>query len=361
MCRRMHPDVEGGRARRFYGSSISMKFYAFKLTSLQRICEDFPESTRLGIMQIIEKSSTSTLEQEHGMQALRISEFLLTSSTYNSERHVLLDYADVDAALQWQQLQEAPEKEVKYSLINITRMIRSDQSILGAIFKDKAVERAVEDRFEKVIIEQENQNEVHFSQFWADRVISRCHIYSSGLSSIQDQKLRDQLEELFTTYVIKDLLPDSIAKARSQGLVLSRKTRKNLLKLESSLKAGRADLASILSTLDKFNKKQGLEAPDQATLESAKQAMVNDMIRRMQKQRQSDGPVLFLTLVVILFAKHYEGVVYATGKFAPKLLKQLKSVLQSEEYEQVEGWKEAAKSGTLSADDRAAMGKMAEA
>jgi hypothetical protein len=81
----------------------------------------------------------------------------------------------------------------------------------------------------------------------------------------------------------------------------------------------------------------------------------------MQKQKKSDGPLLFLTLAVFLFAKHNVGVVYATGKFAPKLLKQLKGSLDADEFAQMEAWKEAAKAGTLSAEDRDAMKRMVEA
>jgi hypothetical protein len=71
--------------------------------------------------------------------------------------------------------------------------------------------------------------------------------------------------------------------------------------------------------------------------------------------------VLFLMLVIVLFAKHHDGVVYATGKFAPKLLKELKGKMESEQYGQVEKWKEAAKTSSLTAEDRADMVKMAEA
>jgi hypothetical protein len=89
--------------------------------------------------------------------------------------------------------------------------------------------------------------------------------------------------------------------------------------------------------------------------------MLDDMLRRFKKQKASDGPVLFLTLVVVLFAKQHDGVVYATGKFAPKLLKLLKGKLEDEQYEQVERWKEAAKTNSLTAEDKAAMAKMAGA
>jgi hypothetical protein len=88
--------------------------------------------------------------------------------------------------------------------------------------------------------------------------------------------------------------------------------------------------------------------------------MMDDMLRRLQKQKASDGPVLFLMLVIVLFAKRYDGVVYATGKFAPKLLKQLKGNMTEEQYQTVEKWKEAAKTSSLTAEDRADMVRMAE-
>ena len=187
-------------------------------------------------------------------------------------------------------------------------------------------------------------------------------MYSTGLTGVSDPKVHDQLAQLLATYTTKDVIPDTLAKARAQRLVLSRKTRKNVARLSGILDNEKTmDVAAITSALDKFNKKQGVQGPSETALNAAKQAMVGDMLRRLQKQKADDGPVLFLTLVVVLFARQYDGVVYATGKFAPKLLKQLKGKLDKEQYDKVEGWKEAAKTNTLSAEDRADMVSMAEA
>jgi hypothetical protein len=174
--------------------------------------------------------------------------------------------------------------------------------------------------------------------------------------------LHDQLSELLAAYIQKELVPETISKARTQNLILSRKTKKNIAKLETTMTSNKGDSNSILSTLDKFTKKQNISYTSSSTNEF-KNTMIQDMQRRMAKQQQkaSDGPVLFLTLVVVLFAKHHDGVVYATGKYAPKLLKQLKGKLEAEQYEQLEKWKEAAKAGTLGKEDREEMGRMAGA
>jgi len=329
--------------------------------AVQRITAEFPASLKDHVMQKVEQSIITSVQQEPSLQVLRVGDFILTPQRYDRERGALIVLAETDAISQWEQLENSPEKEIKYSLSNITEKVTNERSILGALIKDKAVDRAVEEQFWSTVSQQEAQNEARFSEFWRERVVSRYQIYNDGLVSIEDQKLRDQLAELFASYTQSELLPDSTTRARSQGLVLSRKTRKNVSKLETISKAGKMDIAGVLAALDRFNKKQGIEAPTSSQLEEVKKAMVGDMIRRMQKQKQSDGPVLFLMLVVVLFAKHYHGVVYATGKFAPKLLKQLKAVLEAEQYGLVEKWKEAAKSSTLTAEDRAEMKKMAEA
>ena len=274
---------------------------------------------------------------------------------------MLLKYAKLDASAQWQQLKNDPGKEIKLSLSNIAAIITNGHSIQSALIKDRQVEKALDEQFWGSVSEQEVQNETEFALFWLERVFSRCHVYNEGLSGVKDQKLRDQLAELLTSHMHRELLPDSVSKAQSQGLVLSRKTRKNISRLEAVTKVGKMDTTSILAALDNFNRKQSIQAPETSDLEEVKKTMMSDMVRRMQKQKQSDGPVLFLTLILILFARHYPGVVYATGKFAPKLLKVLKPSLESEQYEQLEKWKEAAKSGTLSAEERQEMKKMAEA
>lgn len=251
--------------------------------------------------------------------------------------------------------------ETKYSLSNTFYQILEDNPVLQNLVKERAMERAIGDAFSARISELETQNERRFADFWTDRVVTRVAIYAEGLRTVEDQKLQDQLSDLLSQYIQKDLVPDAVSKAASQGLMLSRKTRKNAQRLESALKSGNTAIEALTASLDKFNKKQSIDAPEASSLEASKATMLSDMARRMQKQKKSDGPLLFLTLVVFLFAKHNTGVVYATGKYAPKLLKQLKPVLEAEQYTQLEAWKEAARSSSLSAEDRDGMKRMVEA
>jgi hypothetical protein len=69
-------------------------------------------------------------------------------------------------------------------------------------------------------------------------------------------------------------------------------------------------------------------------------------------------PLLFLTLVVVLHARYHEGVVYATGKYAPKIMKGLKEDVGEEVYAKLEGWKEDVRTGKLGVEGRSGMSEM---
>ena len=322
----------------------------------------YPESLFGHIHRKAEQYVDNALAQRSDWKYHHFGSVVLTDARFENEREALIASAGQHAASQWQQLKDGTGLDLKFSFPDPPNDSATQRTIYEALSKEKSVQKAAEEKFWASIAELEAQNESDFALFWIERVDSRVHSYNDGLTSIEDQKLRDQLSELFATYIQKDLVPDAISKARSQGLIASRKTRKNVQKLEATLAASKSDVSTILSTVDKFTKKQAVEPISQSSLEIIKQTMLQDMLRRMAKQQKSsDGPVLFLTLVVVLFAKHHPGIVYATGKYAPKLLKQLKGNLEPEEYEQLDKWKEAAKAGTLGKEDREEMRRMAGA
>lgn len=295
---------------------------------------------------------------------VRVGHLILTEARRTCALDELSDYAKADAESQWQLLRADPTRtdDIKFNRDRIRASLPNLYLVQRFLIDEKPVEKLLEETFLQTLSSLETPNEADFATYWTDRILARFQVYKTGLSHIGDQKLHNQLADLLATYAHKDLVPDTIAKARAQGLVLSRKTRKNISRLSSILDTAKTmDISTITSALERFAKKQGISAPSAMSLEAAKQGMLDDMLRRLQKQKASDGPVLFLMLVIVLFARHYDGVVYATGKFAPKLLKLLKGKMGEEQYGQVEKWKEAAKMSNLSAEDRAEMVKMAEA
>lgn len=321
----------------------------------------FPERLYSHLERKVEQHIDTAIVQKPDSNYHRLGTIILTNERYALEREKVLETAKEAATSQWQYLKDEPGHDLKFTASTNTDAADLDSKLQSTLCTEKVVQKDAESNFWAAIADLEDNNETAFQAFWTERVDSRARAYNAGLSCISDAKLREQLASLFAAYMQKELVPESITKARAQHLVLSRKTKKNVARLETALAAAKCEAEAVLSTLDRFNKKQGIEgveATDQ--LEDAKKGMVQDMVRRMQKlQKGSDGPVLFLTLVVLLFDKYHAGLVYATGKYAPKLLKLLKEKMEGEQYARVEKWKEAAKSGSLTAEDREEMRVMA--
>ncbi|KAF2440258.1 hypothetical protein P171DRAFT_524346 [Karstenula rhodostoma CBS 690.94] len=325
------------------------------------ITPDVPRDIEELVLDNVTQTILTTVPDD-GDATLRLGNYLLKSRTYDLLQQVVSSIAKTQANLQWDSLKATPDKELKFQMVDVLAAVSESKhesgDMLLTVAQQKESEIAAGEQFSITISDLESKNESDFSVFWAEKVSQRVYNYREGLKVIEETKLNEQLTDLLSSYLQKDLLPEAVSKARSQGLLRSRRTRKNFGRFEATLKTSKSDLTSILSTLEKFGKKQGLTETDAEAAEVAKKTSIQDMVRRMQKPK-TDAPLMFLSLVVILFAKHYEGVVYATGKFAPKLLKQLKTKL-GEAYEQVEKWKELAKAGTLSKDDRLSMVQMAE-
>ncbi|KAH3920746.1 hypothetical protein HBH56_009280 [Parastagonospora nodorum] len=311
-----------------------------------------PESLYNHIQRKAEQHLTTALTQRSNDDHRRYGMLVLTAEGYRGEECTLSSQASKNAERQWAYLKCNPAGDIKFLMNNI---ILPNNAIQAALANDKALAKTCERSFWATIQSLETLDEADFATYWTDRVTSRLEMYTTGLESIPDLKLKEQLNTLLATYLQSDMLPDALSKARAQNLVMSRKTRKNIDKLETALKATK-DLSHILSTLEKFTTKQSISPLLART--SPKKSMLADMQRRMAKT--SDPPVLFLTLVVLLYARYYPGVVYATGKFAPKLMKLLREKVSAEEYAVLEGWKEGAKKGELGEEDREGMRAMAK-
>jgi hypothetical protein len=308
--------------------------------------KSLPESLYDHFERKAEQYLATALSQKIDTELHRLSTIVLTNEQYTIEQNKLLDQASEGAISQWQQVKENPNHEIKFTM---SSNANHGSTIQAALAKEKRIQKACDERFSATIASLESENETAFATFWLDRVSSRVHIYAEGLNSISDSKLQDQLSELLATYIQKELVPESISKARTQSLVMSRRSKKNVDKLESNISTSTTDIPSLVFALEKFHKKQNIPPPTP----DHKDSMIQDMHRRVQKA--SDGPVLFLTLVVVLYARYNQGVVYATGRFAPKLMKLLKGKIGDEEYEKVEKWKEGAKKGTLTKEDKEGM------
>ncbi|KAK3079053.1 hypothetical protein LTS18_005865, partial [Coniosporium uncinatum] len=225
--------------------------------------------------------------------------------------------------------------------------------------EDKIFEkRTIYEGFEMEIRRLENDVQEQFVMMWRDRITSRLQLYEASIESLDAEPLQEQLSDLLHEHIINELVPEVIKRAETRNLIRSIRTKEQLEKLKVQLNKDQPSSKTIMSALDRFASKLELKAQDPPELASKKDIMLSDMVKSMRKD--DDGPRLFLIAVLCLLAKNKGGIVYATGKFAPKLMRMLKSDMDAQQYTRLERLKDAVKAGTLSNDDREELRALAE-
>jgi len=232
--------------------------------------------------------------------------------------------------------------------------------LLAALWRDteKGIYLAAKSTYDKYLSDLRSQNQEQFTSFWRSRVVSITQLHTTGLHVLDDSTLKDQLSELLQTHVTQDLITANIKRAKAKGLVRAAQTQKNITKLEEAISAERKERTSPLDALAKFNKKMSIEPATSEEMPVVKTEYLQGIAQAMRKD--GDGPRLFLGVVVNLFASRHDGVVYATGKFAPRLLKLLKGDLDAGLFKRLEEVKEAVKAGTINDVMRTDMRGMVE-
>ncbi|KAI9769409.1 MAG: hypothetical protein M1840_004111 [Geoglossum simile] len=196
-----------------------------------------------------------------------------------------------------------------------------------------------------------------FSHAWKEKVLVRLQLYRIGVQNLGDIRLQEELYSTLFDHTTKTLVPEFLQKCRNKDLIKGSPLERGIEKLQQALagiKAGMEELkdqfASTMEAIDAFTKTIRVEAWTDVELEQRKAVQLREMANNMKKDE--DGPRLFLALVLVMQAAHRPGIVYSTGKYAPRLLKQLTDVMDTEKYAWMQKMKEAAKLGTMTPDEK---------
>ncbi|KAF2675317.1 hypothetical protein BT63DRAFT_34350 [Microthyrium microscopicum] len=224
----------------------------------------------------------------------------------------------------------------------------SDPKLVDTIWKQTppSLSSAMQEAFATRLESLETDCDEQFVALWTSRVVDKSRIYVQGLDSLKDEALKTQLEDVLRSHIATELLPGVIARAKKKHLI-----RSTQLKLSSRLpklhaaKEESDSLRGLLDVLETFNRKIGIPDFTETELQEKKKAQIQDMVRVIQKDQ--DPPRLFLSTIIVLQASSHEGVLYALGKSAPKLLKQLKPSITEETAARLELLKDAVKAGKV--------------
>jgi hypothetical protein len=212
--------------------------------------------------------------------------------------------------------------------------------------------------FDERLAELRSENKSQLELLWKSRVYLPARLYQEALETLETSPLKEQLSDLLSIHLTQDLLPNTLKRIRNKGLIRDHSQhQKQLDKLQSAV-SGEKKTLPVLKSLDKFHEKMGFVPLSPEELTHTRKQQVTGMVHAMPTD--TDSPRLFLATVLVLLAcKHESGIVYATGKFAPRLLKVLKPDLDEEHYKNLERLKEAVKAGNVKEEDRSEMREIA--
>lgn len=289
---------------------------------------------------------------------VELGDAVATRTLFEKLSATMLDAAKIQASKDWKEGADRPLNGDRIlAILSEHPQVKPSEIELVKRMIDGDIRRELTTAYTNVSAELAAATEQEFEVFWTEKVAYRTQLYRLGLDGITDAKLHDQLEDVLRTHVSKELVPEQISRAKTRSLIRGKKTVRETEKLQEKAQQA-TSLAELFEVLDKFNAKQMKTRPVEDGNDNAKETHVVDLRRGMRKDK--DSARLFLTVIIVLLAKHKAGVTYATGKYAPKLLKLLKGLVDDATYQELNELKGKVKGGTITAEDRTRMIEMAD-
>ncbi|KAI9825977.1 MAG: hypothetical protein M1819_007478 [Sarea resinae] len=252
----------------------------------------------------------------------------------------------LEARFSWASIIEAERKEH----VGLSQSTASH--LLGDDMRPEA-EKAFKEEMRQLQFKSNDQ----LASLWREKVLTRFELYQIGVRSIENEKIRRELITLLQDYMADEVIPDTLRRAESKSIIRGKATKRNVDILRAFLASFKGDArkrieisSPLVEAMDAFANQQKISLLDAGTLSERKLVQVQEMVKGMRKDEE--GPRLFLILILVLFAKLLPGLIYATGKYAPRLLKQLRGLIDSEQYTWLEKMKDAAKAGSMTAADK---------
>jgi hypothetical protein len=301
----------------------------------------------------------------HVSDAQVFGPYVIASTLVGDLEFVTRRLATQDVENRWKEQTDVPSSQESLAMAGFLDAVHEQSEIEMDLLcrlwacTDQGIYLAAKEAYDDRLTKLRTDSLTQFSSLWQTRVILKAQLYSTGLLSVTDGPLKAQLHELFLTYVTGDLIPANLKRAKAKGLVRTPQMQKNIARMIESLKVNQKDKASPLVALAKFNKKMNLEEPSEKELVVAKREFMQEIVHSMEKD--ADGPRLFLGALTNIFVSKHDGVLYATGKFAPRLLKFLKDDLDGERFKRLDEIKEAVKAGTMDDTMRKELRSLAKA
>ncbi|KAK6496380.1 hypothetical protein TWF481_002405 [Arthrobotrys musiformis] len=172
---------------------------------------------------------------------------------------------------------------------------------------------------------------------FVDKVYLRFVIHCAAIEKVQDSGVQEKLAQDLMMYYQKivvdgltkllDRVADTQSQRMNERIEDAISTATNAFSADDNKPI--AGLHVIQQELECLMRDIGVNRP--ASLENKMEEMRREL--RMQLEKASDLSLMLLVVLILLFSVHEGGILRATGKYAPKILKQLRHKLTDADYE----------------------------
>ncbi|KAK6341907.1 hypothetical protein TWF730_001392 [Orbilia blumenaviensis] len=174
---------------------------------------------------------------------------------------------------------------------------------------------------------------------FVDKVYLRFVINNAAIEKIQDAGVQEKLAQDLMIYYQK-IIVEGLAKLRDR--VADTQSQRMNERIEDAISTVTnvfssddtkpiAGLRVIQQELESLIKDLGVNRPTEEAVENKAEEMRREL--GLQLDKTSDLSLMLLVVLILLFSEHEGGILRATGKYAPKILKQLRNRLTEEDYE----------------------------
>lgn len=273
-----------------------------------------------------------------------LGDYAATSGYVSNFQTNIATVATERAIAEWEQhydVQDAIRNAPKHLTDLIKAEPNESESVIQNILWFEQVRQQARLTYETSLKQCATNAERDFAAYWAGSIMTQVQIYSEGLQAIDDPKLQVNLGETLGQYIVTDLVPEAV-KTASNHKGIQRDLNKLTERLQKAVDVGTFE--AVKSAMDKLASARDVGAPSAVQMQHTKGIIHS----RLASTVQTSGlaPKVFLTLILLVMLRERGVLVYATGKFAPRLLKSLKGNLDKGEYRQLEAWKDIVKAGT---------------
>ncbi|KAF3202553.1 hypothetical protein TWF679_010798 [Orbilia oligospora] len=315
------------------------------VTNVKELASKLTPEEQLNVQELFRKKQTRKLLEHGGC--------LITRELLDELLKSCFGYAKEEAERTWAATEKgtATEKGRPIALTSIT----SWRSLSAFFMKDDRLLQAASDSIAQSFLPKvsasysdrigelrEMANAAARVQF-VDKVYLRFVINRAAIEKIQDPGVQGKLAQDLMIYYQKMIvdgltkLRDRVADTQSQRMneriedAISTVTNvfsSDDIKPIAGLHVIQQELESLMKDIG-VNRSTGEEFD--ASVKNKMEEMRNEL--RVQLGKASDLSLMLLVVLILLFSEHEGGILRATGKYAPKILKQLRHRLTDADYE----------------------------